>query len=367
MATNKWPYTDFHELNLDWILGKVKNIDSDAAVASEAAEQAAESATAAQGASEAAISAAASIASGSPKVVTLASEMTDTDLIYLYEGTEEGYNANEWYYYDGAAWVSGGVYGGGVISAAARSLLIYILQHASYEQTGMAAFITQLDTALRSGETSYYNVSNNLVHVTSNNSALVVASGSAYTATLTADEDYTLDRVTVLMGGIDITSDVYSAGVIAIASVSGDITINAVAVDTRETLFGVFSDGYTSAKGTVSGQSSYRKVWRQTVAARATVPVPFANNGYVFTVTDSSKYNLAAYDVTDDTPIATTFVSAVDGVWFEGGAKSVAWATSDSVSTSYVWLALKKMDGTAFTAEELAHGAKAVFNYTSGS
>lgn len=28
MFTNVYPYTDFHELNADWMLGKVKELDS---------------------------------------------------------------------------------------------------------------------------------------------------------------------------------------------------------------------------------------------------------------------------------------------------------------------------------------------------
>lgn len=29
---NKYPYTDFHELNLDWILKRIKNIESQLAL-----------------------------------------------------------------------------------------------------------------------------------------------------------------------------------------------------------------------------------------------------------------------------------------------------------------------------------------------
>ena len=36
--------------------------------------------------------------------------MTDTDKIYVYVGSETGYINGNWYYYDGTAWVSGGVY-----------------------------------------------------------------------------------------------------------------------------------------------------------------------------------------------------------------------------------------------------------------
>ena len=36
--------------------------------------------------------------------------MTDTTKIYVYTGSETGYTNGDWYYYNGSAWVSGGVY-----------------------------------------------------------------------------------------------------------------------------------------------------------------------------------------------------------------------------------------------------------------
>lgn len=54
--------------------------------------------------------------SGAPAVATLASEMIDTGKIYLYAGSETGYTAGDWYYYNGSAWTDGGKYGGTVDS-----------------------------------------------------------------------------------------------------------------------------------------------------------------------------------------------------------------------------------------------------------
>lgn len=47
---------------------------------------------------------------GSPLVAKTSSEMTDTTHIYVYVGSESGFTNGNWYYYDGQAWVSGGVY-----------------------------------------------------------------------------------------------------------------------------------------------------------------------------------------------------------------------------------------------------------------
>lgn len=47
---------------------------------------------------------------GQPVVVENAADMDDELTIYLYMGSESGYNANHWYYYDGTEWVDGGEY-----------------------------------------------------------------------------------------------------------------------------------------------------------------------------------------------------------------------------------------------------------------
>lgn len=47
---------------------------------------------------------------GTPTAVLTAAEMTDHGKIYVYAGTETGYTAGDWYYWDGSAWASGGVY-----------------------------------------------------------------------------------------------------------------------------------------------------------------------------------------------------------------------------------------------------------------
>lgn len=52
---------------------------------------------------------------GSPLVASTVSQMTDTDRIYVYVGSETGYVSGNWYYWNGSAWVNGGVYNSGAI------------------------------------------------------------------------------------------------------------------------------------------------------------------------------------------------------------------------------------------------------------
>lgn len=47
---------------------------------------------------------------GSPLVASTTAGMTDRNKIYVYTGSETGYTAGNWYYYNGSAWTSGGVY-----------------------------------------------------------------------------------------------------------------------------------------------------------------------------------------------------------------------------------------------------------------
>ncbi len=52
----------------------------------------------------------ASIASGAPSAASLVSQMINTAKNYVYTGTETGYTAGHWYWWNGTAWTDGGVY-----------------------------------------------------------------------------------------------------------------------------------------------------------------------------------------------------------------------------------------------------------------
>ena len=90
--------------------------DAEAAIeaaqaAQASAEAAAQNAQTAEDNAEAA-AAAAQIRYGSPLTAQTAEDMIDENRVYVYTGSESGYTAGNWYYYDGTAWTSGGVYNG---------------------------------------------------------------------------------------------------------------------------------------------------------------------------------------------------------------------------------------------------------------
>ena len=78
-------------------------------------------------------------------------------------------------------------------------------------------------------EAEFYNVIQTLSHVTSDYEDSGVVAGGSLEVNLTAAEGYTIATVVVLMGGEDVTSTTYSAGVVTIASVTGDVQIIATA------------------------------------------------------------------------------------------------------------------------------------------
>lgn len=76
-----------------------------------------------------------------------------------------------------------------------------------------------------------WTVSQILTHVSSSFTASAIANQGEFEAELTADEDYTIANVVVLMGGEDITSTAYddTTNTISISSVTGNLQIIATA------------------------------------------------------------------------------------------------------------------------------------------
>lgn len=74
-----------------------------------------------------------------------------------------------------------------------------------------------------------YTITNTLTNVTNSKAAVNWAANTPYEATLTAASGV-LSGVTVTMGGVDVTADVYASGKINIERVTGNIVITASAL-----------------------------------------------------------------------------------------------------------------------------------------
>ena len=99
----------------------------------------------------------------------------------------------------------------------------------------LTTFFDVVTTCDTFGGSSYATIINSLTNVTSSNSAHAVAVGGNYTAVLTADEGYTLDNVTIVMDGEDVTSTAWTSGTstVSITGVTGNVVVAATA--TRNT------------------------------------------------------------------------------------------------------------------------------------
>ena len=76
---------------------------------------------------------------------------------------------------------------------------------------------------------SKHTITNRLTNCTNSSNKTSVNLNASYTATLTAKAGYTMSSVVITMGGTDVTSSVYSGGVITIERVTGDVIITATA------------------------------------------------------------------------------------------------------------------------------------------
>lgn len=122
-----------------------------------------------------------------------------------------------------------------------------------------------------------HTITNTMTHVSNSNADTQVEDQGSYTATLTADVDYTIQTVTITMGGVDVSS-YYANGVITIPNVTGDVVITAVAAATVYADIELYSpDGVTlnkkySGNNIVDGNGYY---------ITAVVPVNMAKYRYI--------------------------------------------------------------------------------------
>ena len=122
----------------------------------------------------------------------------------------------------------------------------------TYELSGTLTVGTSAITVSYGSKTTTFNVTvtdaagmrsvtYHLTGCTSSNTSTVIEDGSAYTATITAQNGYTLTGavVSITMGGAEVTG-AYSGGTISIPNVTGDLVITVTAVENI-----VLPSGYT--------------------------------------------------------------------------------------------------------------------------
>lgn len=192
------------------------------------------------------------------------------------------------------------------------------------------------------GIVTTYTIKNNLTNVTSDNDAASITGGSAYTATLTVTDGYTMNAVFVYMGGTDITSTAYANGVINIESVTGDIVISATATVAGVTTYTITNNltNATSSNPVVSIEEG------QAYSATITPDEGYTLTGGTISVTmGGSDVTASVYAdgvitieaVTGDILISATAVAAESG---DGGElvllKSITGDGASWVDTEFI-------------------------------
>lgn len=121
----------------------------------------------------------------------------------------------------------------------------------------MTERFTVLDEKYSATSSVTYTITNNLTGANNSNSATSIVENEAYSAQITANSGYELESVTVTMGGVDVTADVYADGSINISAVTGNVIITVVAVATGDTPTDGLPTGYTRLSYLESSGTQY--------------------------------------------------------------------------------------------------------------
>ena len=123
----------------------------------------------------------------------------------------------------------------------------------------------------KQSDSNVYTITNNLANCTNSNTATSVNEGSPYSATVTPNSRYELMNISITMGGINITSTVYSYqngnAVINIPNVTGNVVITVQATETSsggDTGGGDTGGGSDPITGDVLSYMTYGKGINQT-------------------------------------------------------------------------------------------------------
>lgn len=229
---------------------------------------------------------------GTPNMVTTAAQMTDTDKIYVYVGSEAGWNNGHWYYYDAgtSAWVDGGVY-------------------------NSTAFVT--DTTLtEAGKAADAKAVGDALALKAD------LAGATFTGNVVVNEDFSTT------GNATIANDLTVSGE---TTLSGDVTANDASF-ANTTLSGTLSvTGATTLDGLTAGS----------VSAQSLNTTGNASVGGTLTVSGATTLaDITAGDITADDVTANGNLSVVGNATLNGTSTAVTPAKADNstniATTAYV-------------------------------
>lgn len=192
------------------------------------------------------------------------------------------------------------------------------------------------DRMLSYGAIVYYSITSNFTNVVSNNSSASVEKDKPYTATITAADKATIKTVVVTMGGVDVTSSVYSNGVITIEKVTGDVVITAVAE--LPLAYKNLVPLSTNADGSIYNGTGYKNGYRLNSSGTETELSGAACSGYI-------PYNfetIRVWGTTNSNKNTTGFYVALYDASFTrinvfAGNNATAAHSIEAFNNKYLW------------------------------
>lgn len=210
--------------------------------------------------------------------------------------------------------------GGSGLSQTEKNLILTLFSKAAYAESDAESAYDALENLWT---TTTRTITYNLSNVVSSNTQTNIESGQPYSTALAVGQGYTLNSVSVTMGGVDITSTAYSSGTITIPSVTGNIVITATAVLAAQSITATYTqsgtvydtDSLDSLKADLVVTANYAGGTSETVPASgytlsgtlavgtSTVTVEYAGLTTTFNVVVSVYVPTPVYEL----PSVTTF------------------------------------------------------------
>ena len=242
---------------------------------------------------------------GSPLVASTVAGMTDTSHVYVYVGSETGMTSGNWYYWDGSAWVSGGVYNAQGVQT--DDTLSVQGTAADAKATGDAIASVEANvTALTASDAKAYKIDDSIESTidaadylpfydssASAKKRILMSNFSTGGSTITvrtSESDLYGKSVTITDGGTTLTRTFSNTGVAIFSGVTltGSLTVSATG--TSQTATKTINVQYYSAYTVILA------FWSATISItadeafyEATVTVKNSNNTTVGTVTLSDS------------------------------------------------------------------------------
>lgn len=218
-----------------------------------------------------------------------------------------------------------------------------------------------------------YSITNTLTHVTNSNASVSVDANDPYTATLTAETDYTIDSVTITMGNVDITSTAYNSGTgaISIVSVTGNVVITASASATPAHYTGYIEVNSPTISNNILtvGDGKFIKsnqlfspnndTWKVRCKARRTEGLGSYGDLYGSVNSDNSSARGLLLEFSNaQAGVGSMFLSSNGTSW--DIASSGSYSFPDSLNT-WIWFEIE-YDGTAYKSRYSMDGTTWINN-----